>query len=495
VVVDIYPPVLYISEELINSYQMLYERDIIKSDKLYQKSRKFKAEYEERNAYWIKNLEEGELKTKLTVESDKYINEFFNLKYKEFVPLLARREYAEAQNVLINKMEPTFAKHAAIIYDCIKIAEKKESEIEAEANKIIKMSTYITLFALILAMILIISLAAYFTGLIIKSIDEFQDILKNINQGEKNLTIRARLKTRDEMYQLSEFFNIFLERFHQFVINIAKNIDELGRSSQALTTATHTISQIASQQSTSVRDIYMTMQEVHTQNTQVASSITEVTKITSKTRENVEHGVKLVRENLSKMDTIKDKNFTNITGIKDLGEKIESVWDIVNIINGIVEQTRIIAFNAELEAAAAGEAGKNFQVVASEIRRLADSTNASTREIRSKINEIEKSSNKLIIMSEENTEIIKEGWDVSNKLESIFKEIKNSAEISEDSASQIELLTRQQIAAFEHILESVKKMSDTNESFVSSSLTTSETAEVLARIAGQLEKNTEGYKV
>ena len=70
-----------------------------------------------------------------------------------------------------------------------------------------------------------------------------------------------------------------------------------------------------------------------------------------------------------------------ISGIKMLGEKIESIWDIVNIINGIADQTKIIAFNAELEASAAGEAGKNFQIVATEIRRLADSTVSSTNEI------------------------------------------------------------------------------------------------------------------
>jgi hypothetical protein len=103
----------------------------------------------------------------------------------------------------------------------------------------------------------------------------------------------------------------------------------------------------------------------------VAERINEVARIANQTREFVERGYAIIKSNLEKMDEIQATNSDTIAGIRSLGTQIESIWEVVNIINGIADQTKIIAFNAELEASAAGEAGRNFQIVATEVRRLA----------------------------------------------------------------------------------------------------------------------------
>ena len=88
--------------------------------------------------------------------------------------------------------------------------------------------------------------------------------------------------------------------------------------------------------------------------------------------------------------------------IKELNTKMNGIWDIVGIINNVADQTKIIAFNAELEASSSGEAGKNFHIVATEIRRLSDTILDSIKEIKIVIDEIQKASDRLILDSNGN---------------------------------------------------------------------------------------------
>ena len=191
-------------------------------------------------------------------------------------------------------------------------------------------------------------------------------------------------------------------------------------------------------------------------------------------------------QNLEKMKQIANANRDTIYGIKNLSEKIESIWSIVKLINGIADQTKIIAFNVELEASSAGEAGKNFHIVANEIRRLADSTMDSTREIKDKITEIQHSSDNLIIMSESGTEKILEGCALSAKVEQNFSSIKSSAEITAESSGDIRMIIEQQSIAFEQILITLKQLSSGIENFSQTTLTVSESTNNLKAIADKL---------
>ena len=148
----------------------------------------------------------------------------------------------------------------------------------------------------------------------------------------------------------------------------------------------------------------------------ISRKITDVSSLALKTNGDVADGVDLIADNVAQLHKISEANMSTIDGIKSLGEKITNIWDIVTLINSVADQAKIIAFNAELEASSAGEAGKNFHIVATEIRRLADGIIDGTKEIKNKIAEIEKSSDTLILMSENGTSKISKGVDRANLL-------------------------------------------------------------------------------
>ena len=190
--------------------------------------------------------------------------------------------------------------------------------------------------------------------------------------------------------------------------------------------------------------------------------------------------------NVKQLHEIFDANQGTINGIRNLSEKIESIWDIVSLINNVADQAKIIAFNAELEASTAGEAGKSFRIVANEIRRLSDGIIDGTREIKEKITEVQHSSDSLILASESSTAKINLGYENARGLDEKFKNIKKSAEITAKSADDISDIIQQQASASEQILIAIKEIASGVENFSVATDNISNAAENVRKISEEL---------
>ena len=203
------------------------------------------------------------------------------------------------------------------------------------------------------------------------------------------------------------------------------------------------------------------------ENAQATAGIVERTNsvavVASKMEEDVLAGFDVLEKNVKKMADIKEKNSGVINGIISLSNKVNKIRDIVRVINTITDQTKVIAFNAALEAASVasseGEAGKRFSVVAAEINRLADNIAGLTRQIREQIEEILSSSSFLIVYSEEGSDRIAEGYKLIKDLEDIFMEIRCGAEITSNQAKTITVSTQEQLKSSEQIYAGIAEVS------------------------------------
>jgi methyl-accepting chemotaxis protein len=243
----------------------------------------------------------------------------------------------------------------------------------------------------------------------------------------------------------------------------------------------------ANNQAASVEEIVSTMNE----NAQIAADIADktgsVATIASRMEEDVNHGFSVLESNVTKMGDIKDKNDGVISGIVALGNKISKIRDIIKTINTITDQTKVIAFNAALEAASAGDKGKRFAVVASEVNRLADDIANLTKQIREQVEEIQSSSSSLIISSEEGADKITEGYKLIKDLEDVFKEIRSGAEITSNQAQIITISTQKQQKSTEQINIAITDISNGLNSFIHSTEVATASAEGLTRLAKELE--------
>jgi len=242
----------------------------------------------------------------------------------------------------------------------------------------------------------------------------------------------------------------------------------------------------AQDQNTAVKEIVTTMEDNTALSEDISQKIKEVSGVATKTSSEVTEGVSYIEENVKQLLEIAETNQNTISGIKALGDKIANIWDIVTLINSVADQAKIIAFNAELEASSAGEAGRNFHIVATEIRRLADGIIDGTKEIKERITEIQKSSDNLILASESGTEKIQDGVESAKSLEERFANIRLASESTADSAEKITTIIKQQAVASEQILLTLRQISAGVENFSSATEHISQVSENLKGIASAL---------
>lgn len=364
---------------------------------------------------------------------------------------------------------------------------------EEEARRQLYINMLLIVAISIVIILLNVAAIIFFVSFILAPLGSMQKVVNEVAGGK--LTGKIEVLSKDEIGVISNHFNELVDNFRQLLLKIKGSVAVLSQSTGDLSVTSREISTTSNQQAAAVKEIVATMEDSTKLSRGIQTKIEEVSRIATGTKDNVASGFSIIEENKVKMKEITMTNSDTIVGIKSLGEQIDSIWDIVNIINSIADQTKIIAFNAELEASAAGEAGKNFEIVASEIRRLADNTVSSTREIKAKINEIQQASDNLIVSSEEGTDKIKEGLRLSIELEKLFSQILEHSELSASSAGQINLSINQEVAAFEQIFLTLKQISEGINNFVESTGFTTKTSVSISRMAEELNEVVKRYEV
>jgi len=268
-----------------------------------------------------------------------------------------------------------------------------------------------------------------------------------------------------------------------------KLADQLFEDAQSLVVSSKENAATAQDQSAAVKEIVATMEDNTALGEDISQRIQDVSSVAVKTNNIVAEGVSFIEANMKQLEEIANTNLNTIKGIKSLGEKIENIWSIVSLINSVADQAKIIAFNAELEANNTNSSGKNFHIVANEIRRLADGIIESTKEIKTRITEIQESSDDLILTSENGTEKIQSGVENAKNLETRFESIKNASEITAESAEKITTIIQQQTIAGEQILITLKQISAGVSNFSMATEYISQASENLKIVATELSES------
>ena len=285
---------------------------------------------------------------------------------------------------------------------------------------------------------------------------------------------------------LVEFFIVFkviTKRIQKNEKNISNN---LFAETITLADATKQSAENSQNQTAAVKEIVATMHDSTELANNIGDKIREVNNLAEKSRDAVISGSEALQKNVKELLDIKNTNMLTIDGIKGLNNKIKGIWDIVSIINNVADQTKIIAFNAELEASSAGEAGKNFHIVATEVRRLSDNIIDSIKEIREIITEIQKASDTLILDSEKGTAQIDSGCESARSLESGFESIMESSRATADSSHEILDNVSQLTSASEQIFITLQQIAQGIESFAKNTSSISSASENLKEIASLL---------
>ena len=262
--------------------------------------------------------------------------------------------------------------------------------------------------------------------------------------------------------------------------------DTLSASSEDLAVSTREISVTGNQQAAAVREMVSTMEDADTLLGRISQKSSSVNQESKATAQKAEEGVSKVKQALVKLEAVIDRIAQSISLMNNLNEQLGSITEIVKLIEGIATQIRIIAFNASLEAVAAGDAGRNFRIVAEEVKRLSDSTMSSVKNIRERVNGLLSTSDNMVQVARQDYMALEQSWDLASGIGDTLAGITAEAESSAQAAADIDESIGEETSAFRQIVQTLKEISSGVNNFVDSANHTSETTERLNGIAEQL---------
>lgn len=315
-----------------------------------------------------------------------------------------------------------------------------------------------------LVILLIMALAtSWFVARQLNELSNIAAALGDIAEGDGDLTRRLTVKSDDEVGMLADKFNKFVDRLHVMV----KNVRDV---SVALNEGANHAARAAGQRSERIRTQQDEITMVATAVTEMASATAEIAGNADNTAKNANQSVELGAQGYQQMQQSKhsiDQLAQELTGavniIGELEEHANEISTILSTIRAIAEQTNLLALNAAIEAARAGEQGRGFAVVADEVRVLSQRTHASTEEIQTKIAGLQKvTSNAVSVMTESHKLVETSVSDVNQTGESL-QAISEAIQLISDMATQIASAAEEQSLVTADIngnTESVREVSD-----------------------------------
>jgi methyl-accepting chemotaxis protein len=279
-----------------------------------------------------------------------------------------------------------------------------------------------------------------------------------------------------------------------FVISGSLN-RQLGSAVSSIRSSSSELQAAATQQATGSREqssatseVSTTIRELLSTSKQIAESAQRVARIAEETATGAKDGDHTVQRAQEAIGGIKRQVDLVVTHMLDLGKKSQQAGGILELVNELAEQTNILAINATIEAAGAGETGRRFAVVADEIRKLADRVGGSTKEIRALIEDIRAAVNTTVMATEVGTKAVDAGARQFGEVTSSFRRIAELVGTTTDAAREIELSTKQQATAVEQVNLAISNVAQTIKETEASSSQTLQTATQLAGLSRELLK-------
>ena len=297
-----------------------------------------------------------------------------------------------------------------------------------------------------------------------------QEVVEQIAQGDFRQHIHIESNPHNSLLAAMAQMQT---RFVQMIGRVMDNANQLTISAEKLATtagliahntheqqsAKQSMAAAVEQMSSSVAEITSTMEELSTSSTEIADHSRAVVDVANHTLASSRKGSEAMQALQRSIEDISADNQRGLQEITQLSAQSKQISKVMDFITSVADQTKLIAFNAALEASSAGEAGKRFSVVAVEIRRLADSVTDSTREIENKVQEIQSAISRLTIASEKGVATINTSRDISENTARILDDLVHAAGRTSSAAQQISLSTQQQKTASNQVVVALREIS------------------------------------
>jgi methyl-accepting chemotaxis protein len=269
---------------------------------------------------------------------------------------------------------------------------------------------------------------------------------------------------------------------------IGSAVQHMQSSSAELLAAANQQVSGAKEQATAMSEITTTISELLATSRQIAESAQRVARVATDATTAARAGDETVAQTQDSVTVAKRQVDGIVTSLFELGKKSQQIGGILEIINELAEQTNILAINATIEAAGAGESGRRFAVVADEIRKLADRVTGSTKDIRALVDDVRAAVNTTVMATESGSKAVDAGGRQFGDVASSFKRIVSMVVTTTEAAKEIELSTKQQASAVEQVNVAIASVAQATKESEASSTQTLQTSAQLTNLSRELAR-------
>ncbi|MEW6096832.1 MAG: methyl-accepting chemotaxis protein [bacterium] len=318
-------------------------------------------------------------------------------------------------------------------------------------------------------------------------------VIENAAHGDLSQTVN--IEGAEELSQLVTAFNKMIEDLRNLIHQIKEASIQISSAGSEILATAQEQSSGSSEQAASVAQVTVTVEELSSTSKQIADNADAVVKIAEETLQSAQTGQDGVQDVIAGMEKIKETTEAGARRILTLGEKSQKIGEILEIINNIAAETKLIAFNAAIEASRAGEAGKGFAVVAAEVKKLAGNVVDATKTIREIAIEIQTLSSQSVMAIEEDVKKVDIGVGLAQKAGESLEEILDMVDQTTKSAKQISVATQQQRTASEQVVSTMHEIAEVSKQSAASSQQSITSVSELNTLAEDLKRAIEKFKL